>query len=197
MEGKEAIIASIIEKAEREAAGLVADAEAERDELLAQVRNEEERRKAEALAAASAQAKGVASRQATLSRLEERKTVLAAKQQVVDAAFGEAVKKIHNMTDPVYREFIGGLIEKYADDGDSVVVARRDEKRLHAEWLASVSRTCGKQLTLSSEQHDGQGGVILSGNRCDKNLTLEALLKSLRESALAGVAKCLFPTREG
>ena len=52
MEGKEAIIAEIISKAERAAAGLISDAKAERDAALEKVRAEEARKREEALAEA-------------------------------------------------------------------------------------------------------------------------------------------------
>lgn len=197
MDGKEAIINGITEKAEREAAALVASAQAERDELLAQVKAEEERKRESALESARASAQSVLSRRETICNLESRKSALAAKQQVIDAAFGESVKKILNMTDHIYREFIGGLIEKYAEDGDRVIVAERDAKRLHAEWLQETAGKCKKHITLAEEHHDGKGGIILCGKECDKNLTLETMLKSLRESSLSAVAKRLFGAENG
>ncbi|MCI8595569.1 MAG: hypothetical protein HFE35_01965 [Clostridia bacterium] len=192
MEGKEAIIAEIISKAERAAAGLISDAKAERDAALEKVRAEEARKREEALAEARSAAAEIASRAKTLSSLEARKTELAAKQRVLDAAFEEASKKILNMTDHIYREFIGGFIEKYADDGDSVIVAERDKKRLHAEWLKSLGDKCGKRLSLSEKTHGGNGGIILSGKTSDKNLTLETMFASLRDTALTNAAKRLF-----
>ncbi len=192
MEGKEAIIAEIIGKAERAAAGLISDAEAERDLALEKVRAEESRKREEALNAARVSADEIIARGKTLSSLEARKTELAAKQKVLDMAFEEAAKKILNMTDHIYREFIGELIEKYAEDGDSVIVAERDAKRLHAEWLASLGNKCGKSLSLSSRTHGGKGGVILSGKTSDKNFTLETMFASLRDTALTSAAKRLF-----
>ena len=192
MEGKEAIIAEIISKAERAAAGLISDAKAERDAALEKVRAEEARKREEALAEARSAAAEIASRAKTLSSLEARKTELAAKQRVLDAAFEEASKKILNMTDHIYREFIGGFIEKYADDGDSVIVAERDKTRLHAEWLKSLGDKCGKRLSLSEKTHGGNGGIILSGKTSDKNLTLETMFASLRDTALTNAAKRLF-----
>lgn len=192
MEGKEAIIADIMQKAENAAAGLIRDAEAERDEVLGRVREEEDRRRNEAVAAAERAAQALIARRQTLNELEARKVELAAKQQVIDAAFEEAAKKILNMTDHIYREYIGGLVERYAEDGDCVLVAERDVKRLHAEWLNAICNKTGKTLTLSEQTHNGRGGIILVGKRCDKNLTLETMLATLRESALTQVAERLF-----
>lgn len=192
MDGKEAIISEIIGKAEVTAAGLISDAQAERDALLEKTKSEAERIRQESIASARETAEAIISRRKTLSDLEARKSELAAKQKVIDSAFDEAVKKILNMTDHIYREFIGGFIAKYADDGDRVIIAERDAKRLHAEWLDSVSKTCGKRLSFADEKHGGMGGVILSGKTCDKNLTLETMMAALRDSSLSGVVKRLF-----
>ena len=192
MEAILAIEAGIIEKAESDARRLIADAESEREELKAQVRETEERRKAAALESARSQADAVISRRKTLCELESRKAELAAKQKVIDEAYEEAVRKILNMTDHIYREFIENLVCEYAEDGDRVIISERDVKRLSADWLSAISARTGKHLTLESETHKGLGGVILSGKSCDKNLTLEAMVKSLRATTLSACAKKLF-----
>ncbi len=192
MDGKEAIIAEIIEKAEKSAEALIADANAERDEILKKVESEESARKQTALDSAREAAEAVISRRATLSGLETRKAELAAKQNLINAAFEEAAKKILNMTDHIYREFIGEFVVKYADDGDKIIIAERDEKRLHAEWLDSLCRKTGKSLSFSEDKHKGKGGIILSGKLSDKNFTLETMMGRLRENCLTDVAKKLF-----
>lgn len=192
MNGQEAIIAEILSVAQNKADALISDAEATRDESLENVRREQERKKSDALRTAQNAAEEVAARSVTLGKLEARKIELSAKQQAIDAAFAEAERKVSHMTDHIYRDFMASLIKEYAEDGDRVVIAAGDTKRLHAEWLQSVSKACGKSLTLSSETHNGSGGVILCGERCDKNLTLETLFAALREERLGDVAKRLF-----
>lgn len=192
MNGQQAIIDEIVHNAEKAADGLIAAASAERDKALEKVRNEEMRKKSDAIAAAQQAADALLSRRQTLDRLDARKTELAAKQQAVDAAFAEATKKVLNMTDHIYRDYMGSLIAECAQDGDCVTVAARDAKRLHAEWLENVRRKCGKHLSLNEETHAGAGGVILCGKTCDINLTLETLIKDLRERLAADVAKRLF-----
>lgn len=192
MDGREAIIAEITEKANAAAAGLIEEAERERDELLASVRAEEERKREEALAAAHAAAEALRARRATLDNLQARKIRLAAKQQCIDAAFEEAEKKLGNMTDHIYREFVASFIAECAEEGDCVVIAESDAKRLHDEWLKDVSKKCGFALAFAKDRHSGKGGVILRGKSCDKNLTLSTLLAALREQYTGEVARRLF-----
>ncbi|MDE7395172.1 MAG: V-type ATP synthase subunit E [Clostridiales bacterium] len=192
MDGKEAIIAEIIQKAEDAAAALIRDASAERDAELEKTRNEQIRKRDAAVAAANKAASETVERGKSLCALEARKTMLAAKQQLIDRAYKEAERKILNMTDPVYREFIGDLIVKYAEDGDRVVVAERDVRRLHADFIAELAQKAGKTITLSEQTHSGNGGVILTGKQVDKNLTLDALLHELRQKTQGQAANRLF-----
>ena len=192
MDGKEAIIAEIIQKAEDAAAALLRDANAERDAELEQARAEQSRKRDAAVAAANRAASETVERGKSLCALETRKVMLAAKQQLIDRAYEQAERKILNMTDHVYREFMGELIVKYAEDGDRVVVAERDVRRMHADFIAEIAKKSGKHVTLSEQTHSGSGGVILAGKRVDKNLTLSALLHELRQKTQGEAAKRLL-----
>lgn len=192
MEGKDAIINSIISSAERSAESIVSDAIAEKDALLERVRNDLSRKESEELERAMREAELTVERRMTIAALDSKKLALAAKQEVIDKVYDSAVAKVLNMTDNVYREFIGGFVEKYADNGDEIIIAERDVKRLHYDWAESLARKLNKNITLSSKFHKGRGGVILSGAKCDKNLTLEALVKEVRPQTESAVAQKLF-----
>ncbi len=195
MDGKEAIVSDIVEKANQTAENVTAEARARRDETMDKLKAELARKREQALTNARKDADDIVARRRTLSNLEARKTELAAKQRVIDAAFDEAAKKMLNMTDHIYREFIANLMEKFGEDGDKVIVAERDVKRLHPEWLESVCKETGKNFTFSDETHAGKGGIILSGVKCDKNLMFETMLDAARETSLSGVVMRIFKNR--
>ena len=192
MDGKEAIINSIISEAEKKAEGIVNDALAEKDALLQQTRNSLERERQQRIRAAKEQAERAAERKLTLAALDGRKQLLAAKQAVIDKVYEAAIIKMLNMTDNVYREFIGELVKRYADDGDEIMISERDAKRLNYDWATSLGAAIGKDLTLSGRQHKGKGGIVLVGYKCDKNLTFETIVKQLRSSTEGEIAARLF-----
>lgn len=192
MDGKEAIINSIISTAENQAAALISQADNERKETLEKSRAELERKKSEAIEKANADAALSIERRVSVARLERSKTMLAAKQELISRVYAEAVTKILNMTDNIYREFIDGFIKRYADDGDTVIIAERDAKRLTKEWLDKTAQKLGLTLTLSAEYHDGRGGIILSGKNCDKNLVLDVLANTVKGETEAKVSEKLF-----
>lgn len=192
MEGKEAIITTIISEAEKKAESIVADAMAEKDALLEQTRNALKKQNERALKEAEAEAERTVERKRTLAALDGKKLTLAAKQAVIDKVYEAAITKTLNMTDHVYREYIGELVKRYADDGDEIMISERDAKRLNYDWATSLGASIGKDLTLSSRQHKGKGGIILVGFKCDKNLTFETIVKQLRPSTEGEIASRLF-----
>ena len=192
MEGKDAITAAIIADAEKKAEAVINDALAETEELMQKTRNELARRENERIAEAKEDAVRAVNRRATLAALDGRKAVLAAKQTVMDKVYDAAVTKILNMTDNVYRDFIGGLVKRYADDGDEIMIAERDAKRLNYDWAESLGRSIGKDITLSRKYHSGRGGISRVGDKCDKNLTLDAAVKQLRPLCEGEIAAKLF-----
>ena len=192
MDGKEAIINSIISEAEKKADGIVNDALAEKDALLQQTRNSLEKERQQRIRAAKEQAERAAERKLTLAALDGRKQLLAAKQAVIDKVYEAAIIKMLNMTDNVYREFIGELVKRYADDGDEIMISERDAKRLNYDWATSLGAAIGKDLTLSGRPHKGKGGIVLVGYKCDKNLTFETIVKQLRSSTEGEIAARLF-----
>ena len=192
MEGKDAIINSIIATAESKAQAIVADAIAEKDSLLEMTRNRLEQRERETLAHAEEEARKTVERKVTLAELDRRKLLLKAKQALIDKVYDAAIAKTLNMTDNVYRDFIGGLVARYADDGDEVMVSERDVRRLPYDWATKLGESIGKDLSLSGKHHDARGGVVLVGYKCDKNLTFETIVKQLRSSTEGEIAARLF-----
>lgn len=192
MEGKDAIINSIIATAESKAQAIISDAIAEKDALLETTRNRLEQREREALAFAEEEAKKTVERKVTLAELDKRKLLLKAKQALLDKVYDAAIVKTLNMTDNVYRDFIGGLVARYADDGDEIMVSEKDIRRLPYDWATKLGESIGKDLSLSGKHHDARGGVVLVGYKCDKNLTLDTLVKQIRPETEAEIAEKLF-----
>lgn len=192
MEGKEAIIASIISAAELSAQNIISDAESQKSALLLKTREECERKRAQLLEKAEEDGRELLKRNEALCSLERRKSMLAAKQRVIGKVYSEVLNKVMNMTDNVYRDFIAGVISKNAENGDEVVVAKRDIRRLHYDWLLSLESKLKLTLTLSPDCHGGQGGIILRGKNWDKNLTLESMIAELRPRTESWVAAKIF-----
>ena len=72
------------------------------------------------------------------------------------------------------------------------MVSERDVRRLPYDWATKLGESIGKDLSLSGKHHDARGGVVLVGYKCDKNLTLDTLVKQIRPETEAEIAEKLF-----
>lgn len=192
MEGVEAIINTIMTQANNTVSNIMNDAEADRKKLLEDTHEELNHRQEKSLSEATVSVGQIIQRRLTLAELDSRKLILKAKQKIIDDVYYETITKLLNMTDNIYREFIGNFIDFYAEDNDIVIVSERDSKRLNSEWLKKLAVEKGINLTMSNSYHNFRGGIILSSKKYDKNLTLETLVKEIRNETVSIVAKKLF-----
>lgn len=130
------------------------------------------------------------------AEIEARKILLKAKQEVLSATIERSLEKLMKLPDSEYIALITDMIARVADDGDIVIISRNDEKRLTAEVIAKISKVIGKKLTLSSERGDFLGGVILSQNGLDKNMTLENELSEIKQERINKLSTKLFSNVE-
>lgn len=175
---KEAIIKNIAATAAASAADIAADAATKRDEILSSAKRDSEAKLAEAKAVAEQNSALNRARQAKIAELDARKITLTAKRRVIDAAYALAEKKLIALPDKEYARFMGVLVNRYAEEGDTVIVSPRDAARLNEAWLKSCCKTPGLKLAVSDV--DFSGGLMLSNSVCDKNLTAEMLVSEAR-----------------
>lgn len=191
-DGKQAIIEKIRENGVKAAESIVRDAQNAADASLSRAREEQ----AEKLKKASEDAKTAAEefikRRVTLAELDGRKLALAERQRLVDAAFAYAAERLRNLTDVHYKKFISGLLKRFAENGDRVSVSRRDEKVLDDRFFAGFKAETGIELKPSDIFHNRDRGVILSNAKCDKNLTVDAVIKQMRDECEPEVVEKLF-----
>lgn len=185
MQGKQKIIDDILSSARTSAASVVAEAENEARAELDELRRELDAAQRESLEKAEAAAQALYAGQVKLGELEANKVLLRAKQQCVSAVYDGVKQKILSAPDAKYLAILQNVVERYCEDGDEVVAAAADGKRVTAAWVKKISAAAKKQLTLSSEKGDFSGGVILRNGRYDRDLTVDAIVDELKERTVA------------
>lgn len=190
MSGKEKIIATILDGAKAEADDILsaakkraADIKAEDEEFAAKEEADKNNEIAENDLA-------ILSRRRLVAELDVRKAVLAKKQEKLNKAFDTAIKQIFS-DDGAYKAFIGGILKQYASDGDEVVVCPKDKDRISSAYVAAFAKENALKLTYRADGNFA-GGVILESKNCDKNLTLEMIVKEFREDNEGRIASILF-----
>ena len=157
----------ILAEAEGKAASQVAAAEAERAALLDSARK-----------MASAAAPETIRRRKAMAELEGRKLVLAEKQALIREAYQKALLAVKKSDK--YEALLVKMILSVAEDGDSVVFSASDSKINREKVLAEAMKIGKIKLTEAKEKGAFDGGIVLRGKDCDKNLSLEVELETLR-----------------
>lgn len=131
-----------------------------------------------------------------LAEIEAKKIMLKAKRELIDQTVERAKQKMLSLPDGEYIDWIATLISQKATDGDKVIISKNDVKRLTAEAIGEISAKTGKKITLSDKIGDFSGGIILSQNGCDKNMTLETALDEIKQDYILKISTKLFSNVE-
>ncbi len=216
MNGIEKITDRISADASAEIDRLMAEAKARSSDIAAKYRAQAD---AEAADLAARNAKAAAEREERLvsvAQMESRKTLLAAKQEMVGRAYDAALEKLCAMPDEQYVEVLASLLVQASSTGrEEVVFSPEDRERVGKAAVARANELLsgpkpeklvdkvaasvaaivkgGEQLTLSGETRPIRGGFILKDANVEVNCTFDTLVRLQRAETAGTVAKTLFP----
>ena len=195
MNGIEKITGRINADMQREIDEINANAAAEAAEITAQYAERAKRESEDILARGREAAAEREERLASVAQLEARKLVLAAKQDVLEQTFDQALEDLLNLPAKEYTEVLAKLIVKACQSGDEeVIFSQKDRPRYGKAAVTSANEMLGDKgrHTLSVESRPIQGGFILSDGDVDVNCTFETLVRLQRRELDGPVAKVLF-----
>ena len=188
MNGKENIINKILSDADAKAADILSVAEAQAQAIIAEAEQaiSNDRVALDArLQAISAERQR--NRKAT-AELDAKKYTLFRKQQLITRCYELAYEHLTKMSDSDRLELIGSLLEKHAENGDTVYITQADAKGVTQVWLDGFDR----QLKLGKKYIKADGGIVLEGEGYEKDLTLKSVIKYLREQTEGKTAELLL-----
>ena len=192
-----------------------ADVQKEIDAALDQARAQAQEIEARYASQAEAQAEAIrrkgeqdaALRQERLvdvAKLEARKTLLAAKQDMVGQAFDLALKKLLELPDQEYIALLAKLAVAASRTGrEQVIFSQKDRSRYGKQAVTMANDMLAKKagpraaesagmLTLAEESRPIAGGLILRDGRVETNCSFEVLIHLQRDALSAEVARTLF-----
>ena len=193
-----------------------ADVQKEIDAALDQARAQAQEIEARYASQAEAQAEAIrrkgeqdaALRQERLvdvAKLEARKTILAAKQELVGQAFDLALKKLLELPDQEYIALLAKLAVAASRTGrEQVIFSQKDRSRYGKQAVTMANEMLAKKagpraaesagmLTLAEKARPMAGGLILRDGRVETNCSFEVLIHLQRDALSAEVARVLFP----
>ena len=183
---------------------IASDAQAEVDRILGDARDEAGRIAANYRAQADAEAaelaakneKAAAEREERLvsaAQMEARKVQLAAKQEMVEKSYIQALDKLCALPEEQYVAILADLLVKASSNGkEEAVFSPEDRERVGEAAVAKANELSGKQLRLSDETQPIRGGFILKDKNVEVNCTFETLVRLQKAETAGAVAQKLF-----
>ena len=138
---------ALLEKARQEAAAVAARYQAQADKEAADLAARNERLAAER-----------EERLISAAQMEARKTVLAAKQAVMEETYAKALEKLRNLSETRYVEVLTELLLQAAPHGvGEVLFSAQDRETVGQAAVDAANGKSGGKLTLSGETAPIQG----------------------------------------
>ena len=191
MEGLEAIKLRILADAREEADAILRQAR----ETAAELKEKNEQTAAQLLTEArqtgKARAEAVVSRARSLAALDQRKTLLGARQELVDETIRLALERLAALEPERKLVLYQALIEQSGMAEGEVILSRQDQ--MLGPRLLLQSRC---QISVSEQAGNFAGGLVIRSGLIEENLTFETLIKNDRPALVRLAADILFAAEE-
>ena len=194
MRGTEKIIAHIKADASAQVDAILAQAE----QQCAQIRGDFDKQAAELYAerlrAGTKDIEDKLDGAERITRMEGRKNLLAAKQELVSESFRKALDKIVSLPEDEYVAFLAKLAAQASVSGDEEILLNERDRKSIGEKLVKAANALLPQgkLKLSDETRDIAGGLILRRGSVEANCSAELLVELSQSELAAQVAQILF-----
>ena len=183
------ITGKILSDAQAAADALVADARKRAADKLRAVKKESDQQTEIELARANSNMQNLRDRNAQLAAIEQKKSDLGAKREILNTVFEQARSEI--LSSKNYKTFIENLVTKHCVCDACIVIGTGDEKTLTAEFISSCAAKCKCKFTrrVTDAFH---GGIVIESAKYDIRLTLDDLLATAREHLEVKAAEILW-----
>ena len=194
MKGTEKLIAHIKADADAQVNAILAQAEQQCAGIRGDFDKQAAALYAERLRAGVKETQDKVDGEARTARMEGRKELLAAKQELVSRSFRKAQEQIVSLPEEQYVAFLAKLAAQASVTGEEKIVLNARDRKTIGEKLvkAANARLKNGRLTLAEETGDFAGGLILRRGSIEANCTVELLVELSRSELSAQVAEILF-----
>ena len=193
MNGIEKITQRIASEAQAEIDRILGDARDEADRIAESYRAQADGEAAELNARNEKNAAEREERLVSAAQMEARKVLLAAKQEMVEKAYIQALDKLCAMPEEQYVDVLAKLLVEASSNGkEEAVFSKEDREQAGKAAVEKANQLSGKQILLSEETQPIRGGFILKDKNVEVNCTFETLVRLQKAETAGAVVKKLF-----
>ena len=173
---------ALLDKARQDAAAVTARCQAQADKETADLAARNQRAAAER-----------EERLVSAAQMEARKTILAAKQAVMEEVYAKALEKLRSLPQDRTVEVLASLLNEAAPQGKGAVLfSAQDRETVGRAAVDAANAQNGGQLTLSGETANIPGGFILRNGSIEVNCAYDTLIRLQKTETAGQVARQLF-----
>lgn len=198
MNGIDKILDKLREESQAETSAILDKARAEAEAIAARFAKQAEQESAFLEEKGRKAAEERQDRLIRAAEMESKKTILGAKQAVLDKAFAQAREALLHLPEADCVSFLAKLAAGSAGTGsETLVLNAKDRAALGERVTAEANRLRTEaglpaRLTLSEETAEIDGGLFLRDQSSEVNCTFETLLRLGREELAGQAAAILF-----
>lgn len=193
MNGIERILQRIEAEAQAERDQLLKAAHEEAEQIRSRYQAQAEQEAAELEAKRQRAAQEQEERLISVAQMEARKTLLAAKQALVERAYGQALEQLRTLPEERRVAVLAELLARASSNGrEEVIVSPGDHDGAGRAAVEKANAASGLHLTLSDETRPIQGGFILKDGSIEMNCAFDTLIRLQKTETAGMVAKKLF-----
>ena len=173
---------AVLEKARQEAADITARYQAQAAQEAARLAARNEKAAAER-----------EERLVSAAQMEGRKTLLAAKQTVMEQVYDKALDKLLSLPRAQYIEVLAALLAQASPEGrGEAIFSASDRETAGQAAVDAANAKTGGHLTLSAETAPIRGGFLLRQGSVEVNCAFETLVRLQKTETAGLVARKLF-----
>ena len=173
---------ALLDKARQDAAAITARCQAQADKETVDLAARNQRAAAER-----------EERLVSAAQMEARKTILAAKQAVMEEVYAKALEKLRGLPQDRAVEVLASLLNEAAPQGKGeVLFSAQDRETVGRAAVDAANAQNGGQLTLSGETANIPGGFILRNGSIEVNCAYDTLIRLQKTETAGQVARQLF-----
>ena len=191
MEGLDAIKKRILADAREETHEIERQSEKVISDMMKQSQAECEKILSDAQKSAESSADVLLNRAESLTALEQRKTILGARQSLIEKVLDQTLGSLQQLSLSEKEAFYTRLIRQSGLDRGQIVLNKPD--RVLGELLV---KSCGGTMSVDPQPGSFAGGLIIRQNLIEENLTFETLLKNNRSKWIKLAADVLFDSKK-
>ncbi len=192
MQGFEKIKAQILADANAEKERIIAKAKAEAEELNRSYAQKAKAAQAEALQKGSAEVAAAEARSQHSSEGAVKLATLSKKREMIERTFATAEEKMLAQQPDDMLLVLLGLSKNLTEKSGEIIMNQDDSKKLGTQLVKQLSKNTGGSFTLSKDSVEIRGGFILRSGDIEVNCSFDRLFDRARQELSGELAGILF-----